>query len=442
MQGRSPDSKQTQFLAPTLKELLNPKEPIYRLADQIPWEQLEKEFGSLYARTGRPAKPIRLMVSLLLLKQMFDLGDETVVAAWVQNPYWQYFSGEAVFQWRLPVEPSDLVHFRDRIGEAGVKKVLQMSIALHGRKALEKEVVIDTTVQEKNITYPTDTKLRRKIIGHCVKIAKGEGVVLRQSYQRTVKRLLLAQRWRHHPKNFKKAQKAARKLKTIAGRLVRELGRKLSEAAKEVYRERLQLFEQVLAQKRQDKNKIYSLHEPEVYCVGKGKEHKKYEFGAKASVVMARNSGIIVGALSLEENEYDGHTLPEVLEQTRELTSQTPTVAIVDRGYRGKKEVDGTQILSPQRGGKEQSAAQKQKMRKRFRRRAAIEPVIGHLKNQFGLARNFLKGTVGDSVNLMLAAAAFNLKKWLNRAASFLALFIFQLLRPFYTSLPSLQKCF
>jgi len=157
MQGRSPDSKQIQFLAPTLKELLNPKEPIYQLADKIPWAQLDREFGTLYARTGRPAKPIRLMVSLLLLKQIFDLGDETVVAGWVQNPYWQYFSGETVFQWRLPVEPSDLVHFRDRIGEAGVKRILQMSIALHGRKALEKEVVIDTTVQEKNITYPTDT---------------------------------------------------------------------------------------------------------------------------------------------------------------------------------------------------------------------------------------------------------------------------------------------
>jgi IS5 family transposase len=417
-----------QFLAPSLKELLNPREGLYRLAEKIPWGEFEKQFGALYSPMGRPAKPVRLMVSLLLLKQMFNLGDETVVEAWVQNPYWQFFSGETVFQWKVPIEPSDLVHFRKRIGEAGVEKILAVSVALHGKKAQEKEIVIDTTVQEKNITYPTEAKLHRRMIEHCRKIARRENILLRQSYQRTIGKLMQAQRWWHHPKNGKRARAAARHLKTIAGRLVRELERKLPVEKKEHYQAKLELYQRVLRQQRQDHNKIYSLHEPQVYCVAKGKEHKKYEFGTKASVVMTKTSGVIVGALSLEKHQYDGHTLPAVLQQAQQLRGVAAEVAIVDRGYRGRKMEGTTRILSPQRGSSEQSPAEKQKMRKRFRRRSAIEPVIGHLKSQYRLARNFLKGSVGDRFNLMLAAAAFNLRKWLRQASSFLFLFF----RSFY----------
>jgi IS5 family transposase len=422
MQSSSPDRQQLQFLAPSLKEILNPREPLYQLGEKIPWAELEKEFGKFYSSSGRPAKPVRLMVGLLLLKQINDLGDETVVAAWPHNPYWQYFCGEMVFQWKLPIEPSDLVHFRQRIGEPGMKKILEISIRLHGKLAQEKEVVIDTTVQEKNITFPTDTKLRQRVIQKCVKIAKKEGVALRQSYRRVAKRLLMAQRWRKHPVHAKKARAAARKLKTIAGRLVRELERKLSEGGRGKYQKELELFKRVLEQKKEDHNKVYSLHEPQVYCVAKGKDAKQYEFGAKASVVLTKNSGIVIGALSLPENQYDGHTLPGQLEQVEQLVGRRPQVAIVDRGYRGKKWVEQTQIMTPEVPSKTAKAYEKQKMRLRFRRRAAIEPVIGHLKSDFRLWRNYLRGSLGDSLNLMLAAAAFNLRKWMRKARIFLAL--------------------
>jgi len=418
MQSSSPDPNQLQFLALGLKEMLNPKEPLYQLAEQFPWTELETQFGSLYAPVGRPAKPVRLMVALLLLKQLHNLGDETVVAQWVHNPYWQYLSGEVVFQWKPPIEPTDLVHFRQRIGEEGMQAIFALSIRLHGKAAQEKEVVIDTTVQEKNITFPTDTKLRHRIIQRCVKLAHREGVPLRQSYRRVAKKLLLAQRWRRHPKHAKKARAAARKLKTIAGRLVRELRRKLTATAWERHQEDLALYERVLAQQRTDHDKVYSLHEPQVYCVAKGKEAKQYEFGAKASVVLTKRSAVIVGALSLAENQYDGHTLPSVLAQTEALVGQRPAVGIVDRGYRGTKQVGTTVIVTPTVLPKGASAHARQSMRKRFRRRAAIEPVIGHLKSDFRLARNYLKGSAGDSLNLLLAATAFNVRKWLRTVVS------------------------
>ena len=342
MKGNSPDKYQKSFLYQGLQEMLNPKEPLYQLTEKIPWVEIEKDFEKYYIEFGRPAKPVRLMVSLIILKQMYNLGDETVVERWVQNPYWQYFSGEKDFQWKYPVEPSDLVHFRKRIGEEGVKKILEISISMHGKSAMEKEVVVDTTVQEKNITFPTDVKLHKKIIEQCRKIAKEEGLEQRQSYTRVVKKLVMAQRFRNHPKNKKRAYAASRKLKTIAGRLVRELERGLSKVQKQKYKEKIIIFKKILSQKKDDKEKIYSIHESKVYCVSKGKEHKKYEFGSKASIVMTKKSGIIVGAYSLEKNDYDGHTLPKALEQCQQLRGSSPKVAITDRDYKGKTRIGET----------------------------------------------------------------------------------------------------
>ncbi len=309
----------------------------------------------------------------------------------------------------------------DAIGviEKGIEKIFQMSIDLHGKNAKEKEVLVDTTVQEKNITYPTDTKLYRKIIARCLKIAKKEDIELRQSYRRTVKKLLLLQRWNKHPKNYRKALKAQRKLKTITGRLIRELYRKLSEERLKNYRSDLELFERGLNQKRTDKNKLYSLHEPHVYCMSKGKAHKKYEYGVKSSIAVAKNSGVIVGAMSFERNLYDGHTLAQVIKQTERLTGKRPEAVIVDRGYKGKKYCGKTEILSPSRPKKDASYSEKRRARKRFRKRAGIEPRIGHLKSDFRLSRNYLKGFIGDQINVLLAATAFNLKKWLREATSF-----------------------
>ncbi len=411
---------QTSFISPDLIDQLNPKHRLVILANKICWKDLEESLSCYYAENfGRPAKPIRLMTGLLILKQMENLSDERVVEAWVQNPYMQYFCGEDRFQWQFPCDPSDLTYFRNRIGEKGVEKVLELSIKLFGKMALEKEVVIDTTVQEKNITYPTDAKLYGKIIEKCRKIADKEQIALRRSYSRTVKELMLAQRFAAHPKNHKKAKKAQKQLNTIAGRLVRELDRKLSQEALRAYKAQLALFEKVLKQKKKDKRKIYSLHEPEVYCMSKGKAHKTYEFGAKASITMTKTHGIILGAMSFQENIYDSHTLEPVLDQVEALRGDRPKVGICDRGYRGKAQVGQTQILIPKSPGKTTTAYEKQKARKRFRRRAGIEPVIGHLKSDYRLGRNFLKGVIGDSINLMMAAAAFNFTKWLRMTVYF-----------------------
>ncbi len=424
MKSNSPNQNQSTFLYQGLKEILNPKEPLYRLSDKMPWGEIEKEFEKYYINFGRPAKPIRLMVSLLLLKQIYNLGDESVVKSWVQNPYWQYFSGYTIFQWKFPIEPTDLVHFRKRIGKKGLEKIFKISIDLHGKKSKEKEVVIDTTVQEKNITYPTDVKLHKKIIDKCVKIALEEDVKLRQSYRRISKRLVIDQRGNKSSKGKVKARKSAKKLKTIAGRLTRELRRKLSKELLQRYEEEIKLFEKVLSQQKGDNNKIYSLHEPQVYCMSKGKAHKRFEFGSKVSIVLTKDSGIAVGAYNFEENIYDGHTLPEVLEQIKRLTEKEPKVAIVDRGYRGVSKVGNTEILRPKRPKKKATPYEKTKARKRFRRRAAIEPVIGHLKQDFRLSRNFLKGTQGDVVNVLLAAAAYNLTKWMRIESKKIFLFV------------------
>jgi transposase, IS5 family len=419
MQAKPVETHQTSFLMPTLAEQLDPRQPLRQLALRLPWSELEQAFGKYYSQEGRPAKPVRLMVGLLLLKQMFNQGDETVVAAWVQNPYWQYFCGMSEFQWQLPCDPSDLVYFRDRIGAAGMERILQVSAQLHGPKALEVEVVVDTTVQEKNITHPTDTKLAHKIIGRCWKLADGNGVRLRRRYRKAVRQCVMAQRWRRDPNKRKAAHRALRKMKVIAGRLIRELERKLPAQVREGQRSHFALYRRVLGQQPADRDKIYSLHEPQVYCLSKGKEHKRYEFGSKASVVMTKTAGVIVGAVAHEENLYDGDALGPALEQTKVITGQQPVRAIVDRGYRGRKEVDGTEVLLPGKPKPGQSKSLNAKMRARFRRRAAIEPLIGHLKHQYRLARCFLKGFVGDQVNLLLAAAAWNLKKWLRAAALF-----------------------
>ncbi len=229
--------------------------------------------------------------------------------------------------------------------------------------------------------------------------------------------MLLAQRFRHHPHNWKKARSAERKLKTIAGRLLREIERKLTDQLLADYAPFLDHAAQVLSQKRDDRRKIYSLHEPEVYCISKGKEHKRYEFGTKASIVLTKRVGIIVGALNIH-NQFDAHSLPAVLEQTERLTKRRPKVAIVDRGYRGEKQVGMTEIAIPKVPGKRSTNYENQKARQRFRRRAGIEPVIGHLKSDHRMLRNFLRGSIGDDVNILLAAAAFNYKKRLRQLKS------------------------
>jgi len=413
MQPSTTDKAQISFLLPDLERQLDPRNALFRLARAMDWSVFEKEFRPLYCTEGRPALPIRRLVGLLMLKSLRNLSDEEVVVFWSENPYAQDFCGERELQWGFPCDASELTHFRKRIGTGGAEKILAATIKLHGERAKEKEVVVDTTVQEKNITFPTDTKLAAKIVRGGVKMARRHGVKLRQSFERTVPKLLAAQRGRRTKGGADRARKAARRLKTIAGRVVRQLDAAVPQESRD--RRWVETAKKILSQKRSDSGKIYSLHEPEVYCVSKGKEHKKYEFGAKASLVVGKNGGVILGAYSLPENDYDGHALEPTLEQVERVAGYRPAVTIGDKGFRGQSHCGETEVVTPGRGKKNASVYEKRKARKRFRRRAAIEPRIGHLKSDFRLDRNFLKGQIGDAINLLLAAAASNLSLWMRQ---------------------------
>lgn len=421
MIGKTDKTPQLNLFEIPLKSFINLQHELVFLSQKIQWDDVENDFSHYYSEIGRPSVPVRKLVGLMLLKQIYNESDESVVDRWVENPYWQYFCGEVNFQKRPPFDPSEFVHFRKRIGEEGAEKLLKLSIKLYGNEVDVKEVLIDTTVQEKNITFPTDTKLHRKIIDKCVKIAQTEKIKIRQSYKQTIKELMLLVRFRSHPKRKKEATAASRKIKTIAGRLVRELERKFTEDQSSYYANKITIFNEILLQTKTSKNKIYSIHEPDVKCLAKGKEHKPYEFGNKSSIVKTKN-GIIVGALAFKENIYDGDTLPPQLDQTERLTGKRPEIGITDRGYRGRKQIGSTQIIIPTPA---KGQYQKTKQRKRFRARAGIEPVIGHLKHDHRMIRNYLRGTLGDAINTMIAAAAFNIKKYLNRIKNSVKKFFF-----------------
>ncbi|MDQ3683598.1 MAG: IS5 family transposase [Bacteroidota bacterium] len=410
----------------TFEEQLSHRHPLYILANQIHWQMFEEAFAKHYSDEGRPAKPIRLMVSLLMLKHIRNLSDESVVEQWMENIYYQYFSGEKSYACGVPCEASELVHFRNRIGEEGIELIFKESIRINGKDGREDEGTVDTTVQEKNITYPTDNKLYRKIIKKCVAIAEDKQIELRQSYSRTIKKLAEQQRFRNHPKNHKRARKADKKIKTIAGRLVRELERKLPAG---VHADNLMLFKKVLQQKRSDSNKIYSLHEPHVQCISKGKEHKKYEFGSKVSITTTKKTGVIIGALNIEKNDYDAHTLDPAFEQQQRLTGIVLKRAFMDRGYRGIAWVRGTKIEIPKPFAKTLNGYQQQQLKNGFKRRAAIEPRIGHLKEDHRLSRNYYKGIKGDNINVMLAAAAMNFKRMINIYKKMFLAFLYRLLK-------------
>lgn len=401
----------TPSLFSNLSDMLNQSHPLYKLADKIDWVKFDTAFASLYCQNnGRPAKPIRLMCGLLILKHLRNLSDESVVEQWSENAYYQYFCGMQEFIPGAPCASSELVHFRNRIGAKGIELIFQESIRVNNEDDDDKHhdvAFIDSTVQEKNITYPTDAKLHKKIVRKVLDIVHKLELPLRQSYTFVLKRIYRDQRFRNHPKNRKKAVRADRKLRTIAGRLVRELKRNLGEDS--LYAELIERFEAILAQRPHSQKKIYSIHEPEVQCISKGKEHKKYEFGNKVSIIRS-STGIILGAQSFR-NEYDGHTIEAALAQVERLTRRKLKILAGDRGYRGKKEVNGTRILIPDVPKPSDSRYQKHKKHKLFRKRAGIEPTIGHLKSNHRLGRNFYKGLTGDAVNILLAAAAYNFKR-------------------------------
>ena len=344
MLAKQKNNSQLGFYS-TFEEQLNHTHPLYVLAKTIDWSVFDEAFKKHYSPTqGKPAKPIRLMVSLLILKQLRNLSDESVVEQWMENVYYQYLSGEKSYACGLPCVPTELVEFRKRIGAEGIELILKESIRINGKDGDDKNLSGDTTVQEKNITYPTDDKLYKKIISKCVGIAVKENITLRQSYKFTVKKLSIIQRLRKNKGGDVKARKASKKIKTIAGRLVRDIERKLDAQTIKKYLTDLTIFKKVLAQKKTDSDKIYSLHEPQTKCYTKGKEHKRFEFGSKASILVTQSTGVIVGALNFTQTLHDSKTLPEAIEQYQRLTSQQPENIFLDRGYRGPKKINNTHL--------------------------------------------------------------------------------------------------
>ena len=414
MLKKLPVQPQLEMFKTVLTSFIHPDHDLCQLARKIDWDYLEKEFSPLYGKVGRPSIPIRTIVGLLILKQMYDLGDETVLDRYLENPYWQHFCGEVYFQYNLPFDPSDFVHFRKRIKEGGMMKIFEQSINLFGKERVRKEVKevrVDTTVQEKNITFPTDRKLTEKVIDHCKRIADKEDIKLKRTYTFEIRKLKHQLRFARKPKNLQKHKKAQKRLHRIAFKIYHDLVTQLNPIPKS-YMEELDVLYRVLTQQKDDKNKIYSVHEPKVLCISKGKEHKQYEFGNKSSFAYTRKSGIIVGAIAVKGNAYDGHTLKPQLEQVQELTGGKIKKAIVDRGYKVKGGIPKVDIVTP-KVLKGESYYLKKKREERCRSRAGIEGLISHLKHDHRMLRNYLSGTAGDQINTLLAAAAYNMKKWM-----------------------------
>jgi IS5 family transposase len=428
MRPRRPEGDEPDDLfRARLSQQLDLKHPLVRLAGLIDWEGLESAFGPLYhERAGRPGKPTRLMVGLTYLKHTYNLSDEAVCERWVENPYWQFFCGFDYLQHQLPIDPSSLTRWRERIGTAGMERLLaatvEAALAAGAVKPTSLErVTVDTTVQPKAIAHPLDSRLYNRGREILVRLSARHGLVLRQSYQRLAKRALrLASRYAH-ARQMRRARREIKRLKVFLGRVARDVRRKLAQRPDLAPRfERpLALVERLLAQQKSDRAKLYALHAPEVECLAKGKAHKRYEFGVKVSVAATNREGLVVGMLALPGNPYDAHTLASALAQVERLTGVAVARGYVDRGYRGHRLPERRVFIAGQRRGLTPT------MRRELKRRSAIEPVIGHMKNDGRLGRNFLAGRIGDAVNALLCGAGYNLRLILNYLAELLrALFL------------------
>ena len=373
-------------------------------------------------RSVEQEPPTRLMVGLHYLKHAYQLSDEEVIRRWVENPYWQYFCGEEYFCYELPIDPSSMSRWRRRVSEAGVEALLAETIEA-GMKTQTisaqsaQRVIVDTTVQDKAVRFPTDAQLLHRCREHLVTLAKRYGLGLRQSYVRVGAKALRRHGRYRHAKQTKRAARELRRLKTWLGRVVRDIRRRLQvQAAKrQVLEQKLSQADRLLAQTRSSKNKLYSLlHAPEVECISKGKVHKRYEFGVKVGVVVTHREAFVLGARSYPGNPYDGHTLYESLEQAEILSTVRAKQAYVDEGYRGV-EVRGVKIY---RHGQRRGITRT--LKAAIKRRNAIEPVIGHMKNDGWLRRNYLLGAEGDAINAVLCGAGHNIRLLLNafRAAA------------------------
>lgn len=396
----------------TLTELINLEHPLVKLAALIDWEVFETQWAGFFSSTtGRPATPPRLIAGLLYLQHTFALSDEALIWTWVENPYWQHLCGETYFQHEPPIDPSSLTRWRKRIGEAGVERLLSESIAAARRGKVVKEksfdkVIVDTTVMEKAIAYPTDSQLLETGRQHLVKLATSLGISLRQNYNREAPRLAAQVARYAHARQYRRMRAVLKTQRTILGRIWRDMQRKLGvdQSNLEVVKTALTKVQRLLTQQRTDKNKLYSMHAPEVECIAKGKVRHPYEFGVKVSIATTHKEGLVVGIKSMPGNPYDGHTLPLAVKQIAELTNRAPKAVFVDRGYRGIEIPNITIWRSGQKRGVTAG------IKKAIHRRSAIEPAIGHMKSDGRLGRNWLQGELGDALHAMLCGAGHNLR--------------------------------
>lgn len=415
-----------------LVNLVDLRHELCVLADKIDWKVLQERFGGLYAAgVGRPGHPIRLMVGLQLLKYLRKLSDEELVAQWVENPYWQYFCGEQYFRHDLPIDSSLMTGFRQRIGADGCEGILgltvQTGLATKTVAASSLAVVnVDTTVQDKAVAFPTDARLLNKARIALVKLASQYGITLRQPYTFKGQQAFTRSARYAHARQFKRAGAHTKKLRTLLGRVIRDAQRKaermaLPAKAQTRLNKLLEIAQRIYNQPRvrtdTDPPKLYSVHAPEVECIAKGKAHKQYEFGVKVGLVTTSKESFVLAAKALPGNPYDGHTLQVCLDQAQRTSGVQAREVFVDKGYKGHGCTTDTckVFISGAKRGITPSINQ------RLKRRNAIEPVIGHMKSDGRLSRNFLKGSHGDAINALLCAAAHNLRKILHKLRLFWA---------------------
>jgi transposase, IS5 family len=430
------------FFRARLDQIINMRHELVVLADKLDWAWLDEQVAESFSDQGRPAEPVRFMLGMFMLKHTYGLSDEQVWERWVHDPYFQYFTGEEYFQHALTHERSGMSHWRKRIG-ARLDILLAESLRIaHDTGALKKDdlarVTIDTTVQPKNIAFPTDAKLLETAIRQLGTLAKKHNVPLRQSYARVAKRAAMMAGRYAHAKQFKRMNRRIKFLRTRLGRLIRDTRRKIDEdgALKEVFAIPLGRASQIRGQKQRQRGwKLYSWHAPETEYIGKGKARAPYEFGVKVSITTTnkrcKGGQFILHAKALPGNPYDGHTLKDVIEETELLTGREIERAYVDKGYRGHDAPNPGRVF--QSGQKRGVHGQ---IKKELRRRSAIEPVIGHCKTDGHLGRNFLKGRLGDQINAVMSAVGYNLRlilKWLRTLLRQIIAAILTAINPFST---------
>jgi IS5 family transposase len=415
MKPKTKSTSQFDLFRSHFKQILNLDHELCRLADVIDWPRFEVAFADCYSEDmGRPGNAIRLMVGLHYLKHAFDESDESVVARWIENPYWQYFCGYAYMQHECPIHPTSMVKWRQRVDverlEALLAETIRLALAFKQVTAQQlRKVTVDTTVQEKAVAFPTDARLYTKMLLRLVNLSRRRGLDLRQTYVRKAPQLLKQQGRYAHAKQYKRAGRCTKALHTLLGRVVRDIRRKATPLD-ETLLVFLERAEKLLSQTQKSSDKLYSIDAPEVECISKGKAHKRYEFGCKVSVALTNEKNWIVGVQALHGNPYDGHTLGIAIKQVERITGRQVSEAFADKGYRGHDYTGAAQVhITGQRG----IAPAGQALQRRKKRRSAVEPKIGHLKSDNRMGRNFLKGIAGDRINALLAGIGANLRKLL-----------------------------